>query len=73
MKAKELLKQLCKSGMVDGNIFTGKSILDAHFQVLEGKVYQNKEYFYSFKEVGMLVHSAMIKTNQCSIVYLYVL
>lgn len=70
MKAKELLKTLCKSGLVDGSIYTGKSIIDANYKVLEGKVFPNKEYFYSFKELT-LVHTAMIKTNQGSIVYLY--
>ena len=70
MKAKELLKTLCKSGMVDGSIYIGKSIIDANYEVLEGKVFPNKEYFYSFKELT-LVHNAMIKTNHGAIVYLY--
>lgn len=70
MKAKELLKTLCRSGMVDGSIHTGESIIDSNFKVLEGRVFPNKEYFYSFKELG-LIHNAMIKTNQGSIVYLY--
>ena len=70
MKAKELLKTLCKSGMVDGSIFTGKAIIDANYQVLEGKIFPNKEYYYTFKELT-LVHNAMIKTSQGAIVYLY--
>lgn len=71
MKAKELLKVLCKYGMAEGGIFIGKSILDANFRVLEGKVFPKVEYYYTFKQLCCEVHSAIIKTNQGSIVYLY--
>ena len=72
MKSKELLKTLCKSGMVDGSIHTGKSILEANYNVLEGKVFPKQEYFYSFKQLS-LIHNAMIRTSQGAIVYLYLI
>ena len=71
MKVKELLKALCKAGMLEGYLYFGNVILDSNPQILEGKVYPKKEYFYSFKQVGLVVHSSKIKTTQGSIVYLY--
>lgn len=71
MKAKELLKSLVRCGMVDGSIHTGKSILDARFKVHEGKVMSNKEYFYSFNKISLMIHNAIIETSDGTIVYLY--
>lgn len=68
--AKELVKELCKSGRTEGSIIKGQAILDAYYKVLEGKVYNQKEYYYTFKQMS-LIHSAMVRTSQGSIAYLY--
>ena len=70
MKAKDLLKAICKSGRAEGSIIKGEAILDSYYRVLEGKVYNQKEYYYTFKQMS-LIHSAMVRTSQGSIAYLY--
>lgn len=71
MKAKELLKILCKFGMADGYVYSGKVILESQPSVIEGDIIACKEYYYSFTEVPFANHKAIIETSQKSVVYLY--
>ena len=69
MKAKELIKNLVKSGMIPGDIVTKEKVSD--FKVVEGKLISGKEYFYTFKKVGYMQPNVIMLTTCSGYVYLY--
>lgn len=71
MKAKDILKALVKSGMVDFSIGTGETIKKAINTVLDGDMKNKKEYLYSFKDIGYINYDVKCLTIANEIVYLY--
>lgn len=71
MKSKDLIKAICKSGMIDGSIYEGKSIKESYLRLEEGSISSKKEYFYTFTKVGYIEPDAVIITVCNEKVYLY--
>ena len=69
MKAKELIKNLVKSGMIPCSIVTKEKVSD--LKVVEGKLISGKEYFYTFKKVGYMQPNVVMLTTCSEYVYLY--
>lgn len=71
MRSRDLIKAICKSGMIAGDIYNGKSIKESCISIVEGSISPKEEYFYTFKKVGYINHDAIILTSSFEEVYLY--
>ena len=72
MEAKEILKALSKAGMIKkGDIYMGKSLRKA-IQIIEiGRINGQKEYLYTFEEIGYIEPSAIAYTRASDKVFIY--
>lgn len=71
MEAKEILKALSKSGMIEGgNVVQGK-YLKPGLTMIEGRINGQKEYFYSFNDLVFINPTAVAYTESSEKVYIY--
>lgn len=71
MKAKDLLKALCKSGILEGDIYSGEKIEDGTLRILEGEVVSTNDYFFSSTRIGFEHYDAKIEAKSGTVFFLY--